>query len=99
MGPREPLLTAGGVLAGAQVLGGDAYDGRTVDMWSCGCSLYIMLVGNYPFRSTADNHLSHVQRMRAMFPRIMAGDYAPIPHVRRSAPRTSAGIYPLLGLD
>ena len=63
------------------MLVGDSYNGQTVDMWSCGCSLYIMLVGNYPFRSTADNHLSHVQRMQAMFPRIVAGDYAPIPQV------------------
>ena len=64
-----------------QVLMGDAYDGQRVDMWSCGCSLYILLVGNYPFRSMADNDLSHIKRMQAMFPRIMAGDYAPIPQV------------------
>lgn len=64
-----------------QVLLGDAYDGQSVDMWSCGCSLYILLVGNYPFRSMADNAISHVKRMQAMFPRIMAGNYTPIPQV------------------
>ena len=72
----------------AQVLVGDAYDGRGVDMWSCGCSLYILLVGDYPFRSTADNHLSHLQRMQAMFPRIMAGDYTPVPKVCHRHSRT-----------
>ena len=65
-----------------QVLLGDAYDGQRVDMWSCGCSLYILLVGNYPFRSMADNGISHVKRMQAMFPRIMAGAYTAIPTVR-----------------
>ena len=72
-------------LCSAQVLLGESYDGAKVDMWSCGCSLYILLVGNYPFRSMADNGMSHVKRMQAMFPRIMSGDYTPIPEVSRSS--------------
>lgn len=32
----------------SQVLKGEAYDGKAVDVWSCGCSLYILLCGDYP---------------------------------------------------
>jgi serine/threonine protein kinase len=36
------------LLVMAQVLKGEAYDGKAVDVWSCGCSLYILLCGDYP---------------------------------------------------
>ncbi|KAL8168384.1 hypothetical protein V2J09_009883 [Rumex salicifolius] len=53
-----------------EVLSRREYDGKTADVWSCGVTLYVMLVGAYPFEDQEDP-----KNFRKTISRIMAVQY------------------------
>jgi serine/threonine-protein kinase SRK2 len=54
-----------------EVLSRKQYDGEVADVWSCGVTLYVMLVGAYPFEDPADP-----RNFRKTIQRIMGVKYA-----------------------
>lgn len=56
--------------------GGQTYDGKAADVWSCGVMLYAMLCACYPFGRPEDASLPADARLRAMLRRILAADAA-----------------------
>ncbi|KAJ1391737.1 Serine/threonine-protein kinase, active site [Sesbania bispinosa] len=59
-----------------EVLSRKEYDGKIADVWSCGVTLYVMLVGSYPFEDPEDP-----RNFRKNVGRIMSAQYA-IPDYR-----------------
>lgn len=53
-----------------EVLSRREYDGKLADVWSCGVTLYVMLVGAYPFEDQED-----AKNFRKTIDRIMAVQY------------------------
>ncbi|KAK8519335.1 hypothetical protein V6N13_133258 [Hibiscus sabdariffa] len=51
-----------------EVLSRREYDGKLADVWSCGVTLYVMLVGAYPFEDQQDprNFRKTIQRIMAV---------------------------------
>nr|QMT27196.1 serine/threonine-protein kinase [Avena sativa] len=73
-----------------EVLSRREYDGKTADMWSCGVTLYVMLVGGYPFEDPDDP-----KNFRKTIGRIMSIQYK-IPeyvHVSQDCKNLLAGIF------
>ncbi|XP_055961200.1 serine/threonine-protein kinase SAPK3-like [Mercurialis annua] len=63
-----------------EVLSRKEYDGKIADVWSCGVTLYVMLVGAYPFEDPEDP-----RNFRKTIGRIMSVQYSIPDYVRISA--------------
>ncbi|KAK2967732.1 hypothetical protein RJ640_012958 [Escallonia rubra] len=60
-----------------EVLSRKEYDGKIADVWSCGVTLYVMLVGAYPFEDPEDP-----RNFRKTIERIMSVQYSIPDYVR-----------------
>ncbi|KAK4787673.1 hypothetical protein SAY86_011506 [Trapa natans] len=63
-----------------EVLSRKEYDGKIADVWSCGVTLYVMLVGAYPFEDPEDP-----RDFRKTIGRIMSVQYSIPDYIRVSA--------------
>ncbi|XP_039690494.1 serine/threonine-protein kinase SAPK3 [Medicago truncatula] len=63
-----------------EVLSRKEYDGKIADVWSCGVTLYVMLVGSYPFEDPEDP-----RNFRAVITKIMNVQYSIPDYVHISA--------------
>ncbi|XP_027182709.1 serine/threonine-protein kinase SAPK3-like [Coffea eugenioides] len=63
-----------------EVLSRKEYDGKIADVWSCGVTLYVMLVGAYPFEDPDDP-----RNFRKTIARIMSAQHSIPDYVRVSA--------------
>ena len=52
---------------------------QAADVWACGVSLYILVAGAFPFLRLEEERRNDIERMQRMFPRILAGDFQPLP--------------------
>lgn len=59
-----------------EVLSRKEYDGKIADVWSCGVTLYVMLVGSYPFEDPEDP-----RNFRKTLGRILGVQYAIPEHI------------------
>lgn len=62
-----------------EVLSKKEYDGKIADVWSCGVTLYVMLVGAYPFEDPSDP-----KDFRKTIGRILRSQYSIPDYVRVS---------------
>ncbi|XP_008794879.1 serine/threonine-protein kinase SAPK3-like [Phoenix dactylifera] len=62
-----------------EVLSRKEYDGKIADVWSCGVTLYVMLVGSYPFEDPEDP-----RNFRKTINRILSVQYSIPEYVRVS---------------